>query len=305
MSNIVEHINNGNLNNCCFMQLIKILDHLETHSEQNIKVKFISSLNLRFPESEVEKIAAINNKNGTQIEVTIGFLGIAGTTGVLPSHYTQHIQDHKKQKDSSLSDFINIFYNRIIKLFINIIKVYDVGPSTSNFEKQNSNLSGIYNLIGITPSIALKYMPNLLLSYSGALLNASRSALVLENILSCYLRYPVKIEQFIQEKVHLGYAELSMLGKYNSQLGSSLYIGEYAYFNQNKILIKISDLNFNAYSRFVHNKALNKNLDQILRFYVNNHINYEIIFFLLEKEKFTQLIDYVPRKLGVDVWCKG
>ena len=310
MSNIIVQINNGDLDNCGFMQLLRLLTYLQIQLGKNVKVKFVTSLSLKYPEHEVEKIIITDqDQENIDLEVTTSFLGIIGTTGVLPSHYTESILEEKKAKDLSLLNFINIFYNRIIKSFANIIKAHNIELTYEDYlindKQQSYNWNLINNLMGITPNIAQKFIPDLLLNNAGMLINASRSEWGLKTILSHYLQYPVEIEQFIAEKILLNPQELSTLGQDNNKLGCSFYLGQYAYFNQNKILVKICNLDLKIYNQFIYDQGLKKTLMQILDFYLDKHIDYKIVFLILEHEKFTQLGGINPRKIGINTWCKG
>jgi type VI secretion system protein ImpH len=308
MPNIVfQHINLETLNKCSFLQLLSVLDYLDSRLGKKLKVRFVSCMNLKFPEREIEKITVLENNQQLEIEIVVNFLSIIGATGVLPSHYIEYVQECRKNKDSSLMDFINIFHDRLIKIFIKIKKLGNLEFTHNNSKQQESediNLNLIRSILGIMPNMATKIVPDFLLNYTGILAQTSKSELNLRIILSNYLGYPVEIKQFVEEKIALKYEQLSRLGKNSNLLGSSLYLGKSAYFYQNKILINIPALDFITYSRFVQDGDLKIKLEQILDLYLDKHFSYEIAFLVLENEKVTQLQYNFPRSLGRDIWCK-
>lgn len=303
---IIDRINNGDLNDCNFLQLLKLLDHLGGSLNKKLKVRFIPSYGFKFPENDIEKITLLNNdRKEIGVEITINFLSLFGVTGVLPSHYTEYIQECKKYKDTTLLDFTNIFTNKLIKLFAEIIKLANLEFIHSDVDRQISYLSLFQSLIGVMPAIGSKLVPDKLLAYAGILTQVSRSEIGLRIILSNFLGYPIEIEQFVREKIALNNNQLSQLGSSNSILGLSLYLGRNAYFNQSKIVVKVLGLNFTDYSKLIQDDNLQTNLKQIVNFYLDRHISYELIFVVLDQEKVTSLKCCAPRRLGIDVWCKG
>lgn len=293
-----------------FLQLIKLLNYFKDQAKINNskppKVKFLSSVNTKFPRNEIEEIRVTENN---QIEITSNFLAIIGSMGVMPSHYTDYILACSREKDTSFLDFINIFYDSLIKSFIkitenNIYLDYE-RYITSKKSYIPKNWLSINNLIGVSSNIAEENLPPVLLNYTGLLINLSRPVAVLKLILSDYLQFPVEIGQFIREKQKLNNCELSKLGKNNHQLSQSLYLGTNVYFYQNKIAITVSDLDYRSYEHLLTDLVIQKSLHQILNFYLEAHVKYQLIFLVAENEKTTRLFVDKPRKLGVSMWCKG
>jgi type VI secretion system protein ImpH len=308
MSNIVNMINYLNHNHCNFVDLVKMLIYLEC-KENKIEIQFLSSLSHKFPKTEVE-IGEIEkyDANTFKIKCFTDFLSLIGATGILPSHYTEYIITLSKEKDKSLLDFINIFYDKIIKLFIKIIKKSNIYLeyeahviNQRGYGKQN--WAFIYSLIGISHKNN-KVIPDSLLSYAGLLINTSRPSSILKTILINYLQLPVEIEEFIKEKQKLDEKELSKLGKVNNCLTNSLYLGCNAYFFQNKVIIRILDLDLKTYEQFLTDALYRKPLEQILTFYLKDNLSFKIIFLVKDSEKATWLSTKVPRKLGITIWCK-
>ena len=308
MSDIVTHIQDGNMDKCSFMQLSRVLNDLEAEFGTNLKVRFIASLELKHHHADVEKITISHfSDKDLEIEVTTSFTGIVGSAGLLPTHYTEYIQECIKLKDSSLSDFINIFHNRIMHLFRRIVENNNFSSafSVANCTTHNNCLELIQVLIGISPLNSRDTMSNCLLNYVGSLLSNSRSEFFLKIILSNFFKHKIEIEQFVKESFELKDGQLSRIGKQHNMLGSDLYLGKYVYLNQSKVLIKVLDLNIKNYNKFVQDPTLKENLKYILSFYLGNYINYKICFLVIDYEKKTQIGYGIPRNLGVNMWCKN
>lgn len=305
MLNIIKQAGQNN----DFLHLIRLLSYANYQSlvdDEPLKVKFLSSLAAVFPKTEVEEIKVTDNY---QIEIVTNFLTIVGGMGVMPSHYTEYILARSREKDFSFLNFINIFYDKLIKLFIkittnNIYLEYEKYILTRKSEV-SSNWIFIKNIIGVNQSIVEQNLPTALLKYAGLLVNLSRPVDVLKFILEDYLQLPIQIEQFIKEKQKLKQSELSRLGRTNNNLSESLYLGKYAYFYQNKIIIRIPKLNFQTYDKFLTDHTTQKSLREILNFYLGSNVKYQLIFLVAEQEKMTLLSSSKPRKLGINIWCKA
>ena len=294
-----------------FFQFTYLIHQLVLKKRIKAKIKYYASINLEYPEGEIEDIKFMKNKDGgVEIKVYTNFFNIVGNTGVLPSHYTEYIISCKKQKDYMLLDLTNIFYNRIIKSFTNIItKNYFVGEKinqTNSISDNASYLERLSYLIGIPSesNFINKEVPKFLLSYAGLLINKSRPVHILKSILSHYYKLKIKINQFIEEKIKLESDELSKIGGYNADLGKSLYLGDNAYFNLNKIEVVFQNLDYKTYKRFIEDKIFSEKLHEILKFYLDKNINYMLTFLVREPEKITFINSNSTRRLGFDIWCK-
>ena len=296
-----------------FFQFTYLINHLVFKKKIKVKIKYYASFSLEHPEGEIEAIKFIKNKDGElEIRVDTNFFNIVGTKGVLPSHYTEYIISCKRQKDYMLLDLTNIFYNRMIKSFTNIITknnfILENKISKSNSINGNaSHLERLSYLIGMPSksNFINKDVPKFLLSYAGLLINRSRPVHVLKSILSHYYKLKIKINQFVEEKIKLECNELSKIGKYNSDLGKSLYLGNNAYFNLNKIEVVFEDLDYKTYKKFIEDKIFTQRLHEILKFYLDKNINYVLTFLVRDPEKVTFINSNSTRRLGLDIWCKS
>ena len=296
-----------------FFQFTYLINHLVFKKNIKAKIKYYASFSLEHPEGEIEAIKFTQNKDGElEIRVITSFFNIVGTTGVLPSHYTEYIISSKKQKDYVLLDLTNIFYNRIIQSFVNIIAknsfILENKISQANSINGNaSHLDRLSYLIGMPSKFNFinKDVPRFLLSYAGLLINRSRPVHVLKSILSHYYKLKIKINQFVEEKIKLECNELSKIGIYNSDLGKSLYLGNNAYFNLNKIEVIFEDLDYKTYKKFIEDKIFTQRLHEILKFYLDKNIKYMLIFLVRDSEKITFINSKSTRRLGLDIWCKS
>jgi type VI secretion system protein ImpH len=310
MCDLIQQIEQGEFDNCSLISLIRLVNYLRYKENYQVKVKFSSVIALQHTDSEIHKVQVEQNADKVQIFVTANFLGIVGSTGILPSHYTELLISSFKHKDSSLQNFLDIFYNKIVKLFVKIIQHNNLYLEYEKFLLTNKNALehnwfSVVNFDGISSKIAAKTIPNILLKYTGLLATSSRPLAVLETILFNYLRHPLLIEQFVTERVKIADDELSKLGKLNVRLGNSLYLGDHAYFYQNKVIIKVFQLHIEQYQLlFSKESQIRKTLDLILDFYLGRNIKYQLTFILIEAERKAWLTHKKEQRLGNNMWLK-
>lgn len=224
-------------------------------------------------------------------------------------HYTSLLINAKKDKDKLLVGFIDILYSKLMKFFLNLTVRYSWVLSCeqqiiSNNKEKNKNWSLMSSLLGVTDDPRNQILSGYLLNNISLLLSGSRSAWVLETILSRSLSIPIKVEQFVLERLKLDQVQLSKLGIQNTILGNSLYLGHYAEFYQSRVIIKFFNLTLKGYNEYYYGLSLRIQLEKFLDYYLGMGIKYTFEFFVIESEKKTTLNACIPRRLGFNIWLK-
>ena len=82
-------------------------------------IRFSSFQSLQFSPSEISSVARYNDKNSLkkQWHVSVSFMGLTGSKGVLPYHYSEIVLQRNKLKDRSIERFFNLFNHRTVSLF--------------------------------------------------------------------------------------------------------------------------------------------------------------------------------------------
>lgn len=290
-----------------FVSVVRLLNRFDCFDDKSLEsICFIPSLNPLFPENEIEEIRI--NSSG-KVEIVVNFLPIVGPMGIMPLHYTEYMILRSREKNYDLLDFITILYDKIIKFFAIIVNS-DIHLDYENYLHSSTQSPPklwdiIANLMGLNINILAEgYANSLFFKFSSSLITRSRSAKTLQFILGQYLKFPVEIKQFVPEIEKLPEPELSKLGQANNQLSTSLYLGDNAYFCQNKVQIIISEMDFASYQRILEDNYILPAIKQFIDFFLGHEIRYDLFFLVTESEKATILSYTKPRKLGVSLWCK-
>ncbi|QEK39910.1 type VI secretion system baseplate subunit TssG [Candidatus Sneabacter namystus] len=296
-----------------FESLVKYLELFRSTQEQGCEIKFSCYLKSRLDHNGIANISYFHDARGVgkhTYNISSSMLSLIGSNGVFPSHYTDFAIAKKKEGDASLSDFLDIFYNRIMTLLYRVIKWNDL---YLNFQqcllgskKQTPRLvSEISSYIGIKYNDTTKPL-HILLGYGGGFAFKTRPAFFIKAMLSEILDSEVDLRQFIPLVIPLKDEQKAILGRQNSILGVSFYIGSNIYLYQNKILIKINHLNLNQYEKIYSSLQMkNSKVINILNVYLGYKSKYEIQFDVDASHQVNQLSGNHPAILGKMAWCRS
>ena len=79
-------------------------------------VRFGARLSMAFPASAVHDIERVPD-SPDPARMTVAFMGLTGTQGILPFFYTEYTIARKAAKDHALSAFLDLFNHRFLSLF--------------------------------------------------------------------------------------------------------------------------------------------------------------------------------------------
>ena len=257
-------------------------------------IQFRTKPSLSFSESDLinidEKIFATEMKT---YQMQISFLSLAGSSGVLPYHYTELILQRLKLKDAALAHFLDIFNHRLVSLFYQTNNKYNLALESERKQlgNQRSELSTapsqiILGMIGMgTNGLAnrLKFNDDTLLFYSGILTNKVRSTQGLKQMLADYFQLPVKIQEFIGQWQKLlpdfctrMASKMMPLGQ-NACLAQSAMLGSRGWIAQGKIRIVLGPLTKAQFYQFAPGTKALACMNDMVRFYMGLEHDYEFV----------------------------
>lgn len=293
-----------------FLQAVRILERStalsgETQGDQPKKpvarfippysevVRFHSNSSLSFPSSEIASITKIKKERQNQWDMKVNVIGLTGAMGVLPYHYTETILERQKQKDKSLSNFLDLFNHRTISLFYQASSKYSLpieyerkklNPPTLNERETQTQL--LLSVIGLgTKSLTNRQytQDESLLYYSGLFTQRIRTSTNLKQILQHHFNVPVEIKEFVGQwqelidDVRTKLPSKTLSTGRNNCLGKSVMLGSRGWFAQGKIRIILGPLTRNNLNTFAPGTQALKALNEIVRFYTGLEYEYEFI----------------------------
>ncbi len=287
-------------------------------------VRFHAHQTFRFSSAEIAKISKKLNQSESQTtaqwHLVVNFMGLTGTQGVLPYHYTEMMLKRLKIKDESLMKFFDLFNHRIISLFYQASCKYNLPLEYERkklnppaFLERDSHTQILMSLIGLgTKNLSnrLYTQDESLLYYSGLLSSQIRTASGLKQILQQHFNIPVKIQEFVGQRQELIDDVRSKLpcrkeplGQ-NISLGKSAMLGRSGWFAQGKIRIILGPLNKKQAQKFAPDTKALYAINEIVKIYTRMEYEYDFIVRIKRRDTLdkSQLDSKKPPIMGWNTW---
>jgi type VI secretion system protein ImpH len=272
-------------------------------------VRFRSRIGFDFPPSEIHEIRSIESDTGDErIEMLVNFMGMAGVSGVLPTHYTELVLDRIRHRDTTMWAFLDMFTHRAVSLFYRAWCKYRFPVA---YERGEQDFTGfLFDFVGLG-SKGLRGRMDLddecLLPYGGLIAQKPHSQNAMENLVSDHFQVTAKIEQFFGQWLALGKEDITRLGRDNSVLGESAIIGTNVWDQQSKFRVRLGPLDFKKFQAFLPTGLAYKALCSVVRFMASDEFDFDIQVILIAKQvPGTVLTTRAIRKpmLGWTSWLK-
>jgi len=257
-------------------------------------LRFKTNQSLAFPSSEIHKIDRIDKQSGaSQWQMVVNLMGLTGTMGVLPFHYTELILKRQKLKDETMEHFFDLFNHRTLSLFFQSSVKYHLPVQYERNRLHNSQKTfqepqtrALLSIIGMgTEGLTnrLYTKDESLIYYSGLLSQNVRTATGLKQILRSHFNIPVEIDQFVGQwqdlidDVRTRLPDIDNPTGRNVCLGRSAMLGKKGWFAQGKIHIILGPLDKQQLDKFAPGTYALKALNELVRMYVGMENDYDFI----------------------------
>ncbi|MBL1259848.1 MAG: type VI secretion system baseplate subunit TssG [Thiotrichaceae bacterium] len=286
-------------------------------------LRFKTHQSFAFPSSEIASIRqSLSNDNTRQWQMIINFMGISGSSGYLPFHYTEMALQRLKLKDGSMIDFFDLFNHRIISLFYqasckySLPMAYERKRLESPDDNRSDNVTqALLSLIGIGTrgsNNRLHIKDESLVYYAGLFMENVRSASGLKQILQNHFSIPVEIEDFIgqwQPLIDDVRTRLSVESStaQNNCLGKNAILGSKGWYVQGKIRIILGPLNKSQLSTFSPGTNTLRALDEVVRLYLGIEHDYDFVMRIKRQDipKQVGLSSQQPAVVGWNTWLSS
>jgi type VI secretion system protein ImpH len=249
-------------------------------------VRFRSRIAMDFPSSELHEIVETPD-GGDEIrtEVIVNFMGMAGVSGVLPSHYTELVLDRIRHRDTTLWSFLDMFTHRAVSMFFRAWSKYRFPVG---YERGDDTFTGfLFDIAGLGTK-GLRGRSTVddesLLAYVGLIAQRPHSNTALENILSDFFGVTVKVQQFFGQWLPLGKHDITEIGRQNTTLGMNAIAGSKVWDQQSKIRILFGPLTYTQFLSFLPNGAAYAAAGSIVRFFTGIELDFDFRLKLVGRE---------------------
>lgn len=281
-------------------------------------VRFRAAVSLAFPPGEIDQLkAGDRDLDLPAYEMTVGFMGLFGPSGVLPSHYTQMVIDRSRQKDYALRDFLDVFNHRLISHFFRAWEKYRLPIAYErtrlwNRDRDDPFSRSLYGLVGLGTSRLRRRMEvedETFVYFSGFFAHAPKNAESLASMLAEFLNMRLQVQQFQGQWLYLEPHNRSLLptaGRplgQNCQLGRNIIVGDRVWSIESRFRIRIGPLRLEEFRSLMPGGDLLRKLAQLVRTYVGLSLDFDVQPILRGDDvPQLQLDSNAPARLGFDSW---
>lgn len=256
-------------------------------------LRFQNSVSLGFPPSEIETlrvdfaselmqhgVLANTPSNAiTKIVMTPAFIGLLGSNGTLPLHYSERIATQQvNEKDESARAFLDILSNRMVGLFFLASGKYRLESKvdTHGIDPLRTMLMQLGGFSVENLSAKNNGEHDVLAYFSATLRTRPTSSFAIAGALSEYFNVPIKIEQFVGCWDYLDKKQSTILGKTRPTLGNGATLGKRIWRHDLCMRLHVGPLDKNELNRFLPNGEAAAAMAKMLTHFSISHLTLEV-----------------------------
>jgi type VI secretion system protein ImpH len=262
-------------------------------------VRFQNSTSLAFPASEVADLqpepreirtdsraldAALRSGELRYVRMTPSFMGLLGSTGALPAHYTERIAAHVLyERDEGPRAFLDTFSNRTLSLFYQAWRKYRL-----ELKYQGGAKDGFLPLLLSLAGMGHESLRRRLSDHGDGVLDESvayfatamrqrpASSVQIARVLSEYFGERVRAEQFVGRWFEVPQDQQTALGLGNAVLGGGALAGTRVWQRDLRLRLVIGPLDLAAYEAFLPGGRAARALQAMLTMFTGLSLEYEV-----------------------------
>lgn len=290
-----------------FFQALRILEQLfvrqgTSHDEVvPHRLRFRNTLSLSFPASDFDVVAAYSTDGDLldrsasiahavatetigSVELTPSFMGLLGTMGALPTHYTELLASRELyNRDRAARMFLDTFTNRAVALHYGAWKKYRLALQYE-LDRRERFLPLVLSLSGVgMPGLRDRMLDGkgdvfdqAVAHYAGAIRQHPVSAILLQRVLADYFSADIAVEQFVGAWYRVPDAQVSRLGVGNARLGSTALAGDRVWQRDLRLRMMIGPLQRDAFEAFLPGGTAALALSKWLTLLTGSCLEYEV-----------------------------
>lgn len=254
-------------------------------------VRFRATAGRTFPPGEIDQLKALDQDlGGPPFEMTVGFMGLFGPSGVLPLHYTQMVIDSVRRRDFALRDFLDVFNHRVISLFFRAWEKYQLPVA---YERQallgrrgeDDFTTALFSNVGFgTGRLRNRFEVDdeAFLYFSGYYSHFPRNAISLECLLGEYFGFPLSVQQFRGQWLYLDDTNCSKMATasrplgQNCQLGKNFIVGDRVWTVEAGFRIRIGPISYDEFETMMPGAGQLTQLAQLVRTYAGLSLDFDV-----------------------------
>lgn len=251
-----------------FCQAVRLIEQ----AEPPLRLCYRNRLSLSFPPNQIENVSGDGED---LIRITPTFMGMLGSQGVLPLHYSDCINRHEKtSSDGGPRAFLDMLSHRALEMFYQAWAKHRpdcmaTPAGGDEFMIMLTALSGASASGEILDRETLAF-------YAMQIRSRAVSAPLLAGMYSDYFSVPIAIDQLIGEWQELPLQDQAALGVANVDLGDGVLLGARIYGCDSRVRLRIGPLDKKRYVGFLPGGSAASHLAALLALQCGVGMTYEV-----------------------------
>jgi type VI secretion system protein ImpH len=186
------------------------------------QLRYRNRLSLAFPPGEIGGL----EHAGGRLDLTPAFMGLLGSSGALPHHYTERIAAYEQREDDEAPRaFLDIFSNRALAMFCQAWATYRP-ECMQDADGSDGYLARLLQLSGVQPPQGGVIDRETFARYAVQIRSRTVSHDVMTGMLTEYFGVPFKVEPLIGVWEALPVPQQAQLGRSHCGLRDGVLLGE-------------------------------------------------------------------------------
>ncbi|QJE00027.1 type VI secretion system baseplate subunit TssG [Massilia forsythiae] len=267
-------------------------------------LRFQNSTALGFPASQLEAIAtepralqqalaqepralgaALQAATLRYVRLTPAFMGLLGSNGVLPVHYTERLAEHQQQqRDDGARALLDTFSNRSLALFYEAWRKYRLALHYA-LDGQDGFLPLLLGLAGLGSTSLRRRLADerdgvvldeSIAYFAGAIRHRPACAVQIARVLSEYFGQPIRIDQFVGCWYDVPPAQQTTLGSAHALLGAGALAGGRIWQRDLRLRLVVGPLDHAGFSAFLPGGRAARALKSLLTMFTGLTLEYDV-----------------------------
>ncbi|MYM29594.1 type VI secretion system baseplate subunit TssG [Duganella sp. CY15W] len=272
-----------------FFQAVSLLDQWRPES-----VRFRNRLAMSFPPNQIENVSS--DERG--IRVTPAFIGMLGSQGVLPLHYSERIGRHERDgHDGGPRAFLDVLSHRPVEMFYRAWARERMDCAEGEFLAMLTALAG-------THGDGDRIDRETLACYAMQIRSRCVCAPQIAGMYSEYFGVPFLVEPLIGEWYEFPQADQAQLGRAHVNLDDGVMLGARTYGCDARVRLRIGPLDKQRYERFLPGRTSAYHLAAMLKLHCGASLTWEVHLIQQAQDMQGVYLDATSR-LGVNALLLG
>ena len=261
-------------------------------------LRFTNSTSLAFPASEIEALqpepravaptsaalaAALQSQELKYVRLTPTFMGLLGSSGALPAHYTERVAAQQiAERDDGPRAFLDTFSTRTLALFYEAWRKYRLELKYGG--RKDGFLPLLLSLAGMGHTALRRRLSDhgdgvldeTVAYFATAMRQRPASSVQIARVLAEYFGQDVRAEQFIGRWYDVPATQQTALGLGNATLGGGAMAGTRVWQRDLRLRLVIGPLDLPSYEAFLPGGRAARALANMVTMFTGLSLEYEV-----------------------------